>query len=236
MTVRSSLLLGGVVLLAAIPVCADSIFYAASTNEPSNPESSAPAIRTSHARFLGAATDKSISEPLPESTPFGTFALPEAAIAQDSLQTEIAGNHTRTFALAVADPQNDERPSGPAPALLSVNGFQPGGAFASSGPETSLVLDTLIPAASKPSFHSGNSAEFNSSEPAFSDLSTEGSRFGFFGNDPDQGKGGKGKNKKKDQDGPPVNVPEPGALPLLTLGVLAVGIIAARNRDLTANA
>jgi hypothetical protein len=205
MMVRSSLLLGGVILLAAIPVCADTIFYAASTNEPSSPESSAPTIRTSHSRFLGAMTEKLIEEPLLSTTPAGSFALPKAAIAEDSLSTEIAGKHTRTFALAVADPEDFARPSGPGPVLLSVNGFQPGGAFASSG-------------------------------PASSDFSTEGARFGFFGNDPDHDRDGKGKKKIKNQDGLPVNVPEPGALPLLTLGLLAVGIVAARNRDLATKA
>jgi hypothetical protein len=156
-------------------------------------------------------------------TPAWALAIAAPGIAEDPAQRATSSAETRIFAPALADPQNDARPSDPAPALLSVNGFQPAGASASSGPATSLVLDALIP------------AEFNSSESAFSDFSTEGSRFGFFGNDPDHDRDGKGKKTKK-QDGLPVNVPEPGALPLLTLGLLAVGIIAARNRDLTNSA
>jgi hypothetical protein len=235
MKFRSALLLGGVVLITAIPVCADSIFYSASTNEPSHPESSAPTVRAPHTKFITPATAQYISEPLSASTPAWTFALSEAAIAEDSTRTDLSPNENRTFALALDDPQNDARPSDPTPATLSANSFQPAGAFGGNGSESSMVLSTLVPAESQPSVHSANPAEFNSSDPASTIFSAEGSRFGFFGNDPDRGRSGKGKHKNNDQDGPPVNVPEPAALPLLTLGLLAVGIIAKRNRDFPTN-
>jgi|HubBroStandDraft_6_1064221.scaffolds.fasta_scaffold02317_3 hypothetical protein len=230
MKFRSALLLGGVVLITAIPVCADSIFYSASANEPSQPESSAPTVRASHTKFITPATARYISEPLSASNPAWTFVVPELGVAQDSTQRAISRNQTGTFALALDDPQNDARPSDPTPAMLSA------GAFGGSGSESSMVLSTLVPAESKPSVHSANPAEFNSSDQASSIFSNEGSRFGFFGNDPDRGRIGKGKNKNNDQDGPPVNVPEPGALPLLTLGLLAVSIIAKRSHDFPTNA
>jgi hypothetical protein len=236
MVLRSSLLLSAVVLLAAIPVCADSILYIASTNEPANPESSAATFRTSRAKFRTPATVQFISEPLPASTPTRTFALPEPAIAQDSTQKEISGDQNRTYALLLTDPQNDARPSDSSPAsgMLSVSGFQSGSAFAASGSENSWVLGTLVFAASEPGVHAGKSVAFDSGEPPTSGFIAEGSRFGSFGSDPDHGRGGKGKNK--DQDGAPVNIPEPASLPLLTLGLLAVGIMARKNRDIPTNA
>jgi hypothetical protein len=231
----SALLLGGVALMAAIPACADSIFYTASTDEPANSESSAPTIQTSHTKFMLPATAGLTSEPFSAVAPGWSIAVPDAFVAEDSAQSANFADHTRRFALALADPQNDARPSDPTPAMLSINSFQPSGAFSSSRSETSLVLGILVPTGSELGVHSGNAVELNSSEPASSDFGTEGSRFGFFGNAPDHDRGGKDK-KNKGKDGPPVNVPEPGALPLLTLGLLAVGIMAPRNRDFPTNA
>jgi hypothetical protein len=241
MKIRSALLLGGVALIAAIPVCADSIFYTASTNEPSSPESSALTIQTSHTKFMLPATAGVTSEPLSAVASGWSVDVPDAFVAEDSARSANSAKHARTFALALADPQNDARPSDPTPAMLSINGFQPGGAFGFSSSENSLVLGTLVPTRSELGVHPGNAVEFNSSEFASSDFDTEGSRFGSLGNDPDHdhdrvGKGKKNKDKDNDNNDPPANVPEPGALPLVTLGLLAVGIIARRNRIFPTNA
>ena len=233
MKFRSALLFGGVVLLAAIPVCADSILYTTSTNEPANPESSAATFRTSHAKYLALATAQIFSEPIPAVVSVQAFVLPETVIAQDATQTEISGNHAASFALALTDPQNEARPSISTPAMLAVNGFQPGAAFGGSDAENSWVLVTLVPAAPEPGGHSGGFAALGSSGPVSSEFSTDGSRLGFFGRDPNRGKAGKGQNKN--QNDAPVPIPEPSAASLLMLGLLAVGIMARRNRDFSAN-
>jgi PEP-CTERM motif len=235
MKFNSALLLGAVVLITAIPACADSIFYSASTNEPSNSESSAPTIGILHTKLITPATAQFVSAPLSANTPAGTFATPAADIAEDPTQTTISSNETSTFALALTDPQNDARPSDATPAMLSVTSFQSSAAFGGSGSESSMVLGTLFPVESKPSVHFANPTEFNPRESGSSDFNNEGSRFGFFGNDPDRDRGGKGEGKNNDPDGPPVSVPEPGAIPLLTLGLLAVGIMVRRNHNFPTN-
>lgn len=135
--------------MAAIPVCADSIFYTASTNEPVNSESSAPTIQTSHTKFMLPATARVTSEPASAVAPGWSIAVPRAFVAEDSAENANSANHTRSFALALADPENDARPSDPTPAMLSINGFQPSGAFGSSRSGTSLVLGTLVPTGSE---------------------------------------------------------------------------------------
>jgi hypothetical protein len=230
----SFLLLGGIILLAALPACADSIYYITSTNEPSSPECIASTYRTSHAKFITPATAQLIQMSLPTNALPSAFAVPASVIVENSTLTESSRNQDRTFDFALADPQNSARSSGPAPATLATNSFQPSGYFSFSSSESSLVLGTLVPTEPKPSAHSGDPVEFNSTEPGSAEFSAAGSRLGFFGNDPDHDRGGKGK--KKDLNGPPVNLSEPAALPLLTLGLLAVGIMSRRNRDLTTNA
>src|SRR5208282_88380 len=197
MKFRSALLLGGLALIAAIPVCADSIFYTAPTNEPSHSESSASTIQISQTKFVTPTTARVTSEPFSAVAPGWSRAEPDAFVAQGSAENANSANHTRGFALALTGPQHDARPSVPTPAMLSVGSFQPGGAFAASSPVTSMVLATLLPTASEPSMHSGNPVEFNSSDLASSEFSIEGSRLGFFGNDLDHDRGGKGKNKNK---------------------------------------
>ncbi len=233
MKFRSALLLSAVVLLAAIPVYADSILYTTAANEPANPDSSALTFRTSHAKYLTLATAQFFSEAIPAVVSVKAFALPEPALAQDATQTEISGNHAASFALALTDSRNEARPALSAPAMLPVNGFQPGGAFGGSDAENSWVLATLVPSAPEPGAHSGDFAALGSSGSASSDFSTDGSRLGFFGRDPDRGKAGKGENKN--QNDAPVPIPEPPAASLLMLGLLAVGIMARRNRDFSAN-
>ena len=198
------------------------------------PESSAATFRTSHAKYLALATAQIFSEPIPAVVSVQAFVLPETVIAQDATQTEISGNHAASFALALTDPQNEARPSISTPAMLAVNGFQPGAAFGGSDAENSWVLVTLVPAAPEPGGHSGDFAALGSSGPVSSEFSTDGSRLGFFGRDPNRGKAGKGQNKN--QNDAPVPIPEPSAASLLMLGLLAVGIMASRNRDFSANA
>jgi hypothetical protein len=229
MKFRSAVLIGGVILMAAIPVCADTVFYTASTNDSSIPENFAPTIHASHAKLLIPLTARVIPEPVSAVAPVWADAAPYSSIAEDSTRRESYGDEARLLAFEIAEPESDPGPSQPTLAMLSSDGIQPGGVFGGSGAEMPLVLDRLVPTASDPSVPFGSPAELNSGAPASSTFGAGGFQLGFFGRDPDRGRGGKGKNKN--QDDPPVSVPEPGALPLLTLGLLALGFAARRNRD-----
>ncbi|HEY4762633.1 MAG TPA: hypothetical protein VIH75_03085 [Candidatus Sulfotelmatobacter sp.] len=201
MKFRTAVLLGGVVLMAAIPVCADTVFYTASIKESSFPENSAPTINVSHTKLL----------------------LPVTA------GRESYGNEARNLAFEITQLQSDARPAHPTLAMLSTNDIQSGGVFAASGSEMFFILDPLVPTASEPSIRFGSPAELDAGAPASSTLGAEGFQLGVFGRDPDRGRGGEGKNKN--QSDPSVAVSEPGVLPLLMLGLLAVGISGLRPRD-----
>ena len=229
MKFRPAVLLGGVALMAAIPVCADTVFYTASIEESSFPENSAPIINVSHTKLLIPVTAGVISEPMPLVAPVWNDAAPYSGIAEGSAQRESYGNEARNLIFEIAQLQSDARPADPTAAMLSTNGIQSSGVFGASGSEMSLVLDPLVPTALDPIVRFGSPAEPNSGALAPSAFGAEGFQLGFFGRDPDRGRGGEGKNKN--QEDPLVSVPEPGALPLLMFGLLAVGISARRHRD-----
>jgi hypothetical protein len=226
MKFRPAVLLGGAVLIAALPVWADSIFYTAATHDSPTAENSAKAIRSSGTKRKTPATAVFTSEPLSAVPPGWADAMPSAGIGEDSTYRAIAARDLGSFALGIDEPQDDVRQSEPT-SELSIGGFQSGGAFGVRGPEPSFVLGTLLSSSSASSVHSNSLGEPDSNERA-STFFNDGKERRGIGHDHDKGD----KGKKQDQDGPgSVSVPEPAAFSLVLLGLAAIGIMARRSRE-----
>jgi hypothetical protein len=152
MKFRPALLLGGIVLMAAIPVCADSALYTASTNESSNPESSAKTVRSSDTKFVTPATVVVISELQSPIASGWSYATPYVGIAEDSTRAATSARRSE-FALALNKPQDNTRSSDFAPAVEPISGFS-GGVFNVRASESSSVVGTLFPPSSDAIVHS----------------------------------------------------------------------------------
>jgi hypothetical protein len=175
--------------------------------------------------MLLPATPRLMSESLSAEDPERGHEIAYLALPAESLITALSATTFGTSARRLDAPQIDRQLSDPTPAITSIRGFESSSAFAAWGSEHSFIVGTMFPPSSGASLHSTTITEVGSEDPTSSVFATEGARHKI---DRERGNSDNGKNQNQNAS-PPVEVSEPGALPLLLFGLAAVAIVVRRR-------
>ena len=210
MKFRLASLLGTVVLVLAVPVSADSVFYTGATSGSPDTADSAKMIHRSDANRM-TLPRVGFAPSLESAVALGwADATSDAGIAEDSTDNTTFVRDTRHFALVPDEPLSDAPQAEPTSAMFSMAGFQWAGGFNGKSSGRSVIL-----------------SEFESNGRD-STIFTDGKNLHGKGRDHDGGDNG----KKQNQDAPgSIPVPEPAAFSLVLLGLAALGIMVRRSRE-----
>jgi hypothetical protein len=218
-------LLCAAILIAALPIQADSLAYTGTAADDSrNTQISAPELHASATttKTSSPATPRVIAyDPLAAVAPVRSHEIAYLALPAAPENTGLSVTSVRR---PVA-PQIDGQLSDPTPAITSIGGFDPSSSFAAWDSGPSFISATFFPPSGDVSVHSSAPNEINSGDAALSEFATEGARHNI---DRERGKGDNGKNQIQTTS-PSVEVSEPAALPLLLFGLAALGILARRR-------
>jgi hypothetical protein len=214
---RPVFLLCGALLLTTFSVRADTVFYSGAANESPNSEISATEAHGFAAKFKAPAMVAVMPEPFSAVAPAWGRGFSYLALDADPLNTATSAKTFHKSVLVADAPENGERLSDPSPAIASIGGFEPDGAFAARGSGPSFVVGTFFPP---------------SGDLASSTAESEAARL-KIGHEHRKGSNGKGKDPSSPAS---IVVPEPGAFSLLLFGLAAVGILARRRGALTTTA
>src|SRR5579863_1740834 len=123
---RPVFLLCGAILIASLPVRADSLIYTGATNESAKTEMSATDIRGSVTKFTMPATADIASEPLSAVAQVSGSEFDYVPLRAESPNSPIVAKPYRGSVLALDAAQNDVRLSDPTPAVAFIGSFGPG--------------------------------------------------------------------------------------------------------------
>jgi hypothetical protein len=219
-------LLCAALLIAALPTRADSVPYTGAASEFVNTENSAPEFRASATNLTTPTrlrvTSKSLSALAPV---WGHEIAYLTPLPADAPNAALSATTFARSARRLDASQIDGQRSNPTSAIPSIGGLEPSSSFAGWGSEPSFIVDTMFSPSSDTSLHSSTITELGSDDPALSAFATEGARHKIGR---ERGRGSDGKNQNQNGSSS-VEVPEPGALPLLLFGLVAVAIFARRH-------
>jgi hypothetical protein len=150
--------------------------------------------------------------------------MPYTGIAEDCTDRAISARGTRNCALGLDELQDDARQSEPTSAMLSIGGFQLGSTFGAKGSEPSVALGTPL---SPPPASAVHSTSWVKSSPTsailpFSTTETSGVALDAITI---------GANRLRIKIRTGLGRFQSAALPLVLLGLAAVGIMARRYRE-----
>jgi hypothetical protein len=231
MKFRPTFLLCAAFLIAALPVCGDSVFYTGVTSDSPSVEISTPEMRA-HYTKLRIPSAVSITPSLAALAPVWGHQIAYLALPGDSPDAAHEAKSARVSALQENAPQFDGQLSDPTPAIASIGGFEPSSSFAAWGSEPSFVVGTLSPPSSDIGVHSTGLVGIGPGDPISFLFDNDGTRR-RIGHD--RGRGDDGKTPGAGGS-TAILVPEPGALSLALFGLAAVAIFARRRRASAASA
>jgi hypothetical protein len=212
-------------LIPALPIRADSLSYTGTADDSRNTENSAPGFHASAMKMLSPAIPRAMTGPFSAAAPVGSRESMYLARAAESSLNALSATTFGTSARRPDAPQIDGQLSDPTPAITSIGGFDSSSSFAAWGSGPSFIVGTIFPPSPDTSIHSGAPDEINPGDPALSFFDSEGA-LRKIGRE----RGKRNDGKDPDKAAPPsALVPEPAALPLLLLGLAAVGIGARRR-------
>ena len=233
MTLRSALLLGGVILTAAVPVWADSISFTGVSIESANTESPVKPTQSAHVKMIAPMKSGLMPQhALPVASGW-VAAAPYASLEEDAPDAEMSADAAVSSGLEFSAPYSDGLASDATPPeMMSIATFATSGAVNGSGSIFFSIPGALF----------GSSLDTNTRSSSLSDSNSHARDSSVFNSVEARRGVGHGREKRSDSkdQGPNdlvlVLVPEPGVLSLLLLGFAAVGILARRRSDLPATA
>jgi hypothetical protein len=229
-----ALIFGAAVLIAALPVRADTISYNGVSSDSTTTNASATTFRSSVTQPVIPSLARVSLEPLSVVAPVWVNKIADRSLADEFVNTTLSTKTPARSVNASSAPQIEERLSDPTPAVASIGGFEQDSAFASWASEPSFVLGTLVPTDPDTGLHSSTFTELRSGDPALPVFATEATRRRI---EREHGKEGyDGGNHSGQAGSPSVSVSEPAALPLLLFGLAAVGMLALRRHAFPASA
>ncbi len=224
MKFRPGLLLCGAVLTAALPIWADRIPYTGAADEFSNMETTA-AVPRNPSKPWKVPVERGFS---PKAAlvvaPSWADTIPYAEFAEESWNIANAAKVTASSGLELLPPANAEFLTEPDSAMMLTDSFE---SLDAGDLKPFSILDTFFLSTSDPDIRIASLSDHDSSERAYPISHAEKS---WYVETTGYGEGRTGEHESK-RKFVPILVPEPGSLPLLLLGLAAVGFLARRRGD-----
>jgi hypothetical protein len=228
MKFRPALLLCGVVVTTALPIWADRIPYTGTADEFPNIETPATLIRSPYTALKAPVKAGFLPTAASALAPGWADTIFYPGLAEESSNIAIAAKVTASPGLELFAPANAEFLTEPDSAMMLTGSFETNNALDAGALKPSSMLNAFLPSTSDTDMSPGILSDRDSSERASSISHAEKA---WHEETPGYGERRTGEHERKRKP-VPILVPEPGSIPLLLLGLAAVGFLARRRGNL----